>query len=182
MVISPTTHCITFKRRKLSFLALWFTSVTHTCTSVFEKIHTYKGVLIHPQSDMFINTYILVNEELDVTLSFIHVAHPHIYTEAEESSRGILIWPLLTLQLPNELRWSSPRTEFEDKWALEQPGALLGQQLVSSLIRALKSNWHSNLFHIWHLTEVSFFKKYGCERCIQKCNPRCLGHYGVVYH
>lgn len=39
---------------------------------------------------MFIYTYILVNEELDVTLSFLLISDPHIYIEAEGSSREIL--------------------------------------------------------------------------------------------
>lgn len=75
-----------------------------------------KEFLIHTHSDMFIYTYILVNEELDVTLSSLLISYPHIYIEAEGSPREILIRPLLALQLSRELRWSCPRTDFEDKY------------------------------------------------------------------
>ena len=73
----------------VSSLAHQHTPPSHTHTTcIFGKIYSYREFLIHRHSDMFIQTHTLVNEELDVTLSFISFIHIFLPTHLHRS-RGV---------------------------------------------------------------------------------------------
>lgn len=78
---------------------------------------------------MFIRTHILVNGELNVIFSCIHMFHSYIYREVERFSRGILIWHFditiiqwIEVVLPKVRIWG--RANIDNTIALEETGTL----------------------------------------------------------